>query len=92
MTTVRLTVQHGKLYFPKGGIDTDTCDNSESVPSMLILMYAAGDCDTCEWPMDDSDHEAVDRLQRALFDERESNPFFPTDAEIELPDGTLFNF
>jgi hypothetical protein len=27
-----------------------------------------------------------------LYDERECNDFFPSDAVIELPDGTVFDF
>ncbi len=93
MARVRLIEQHGMLHFPSGGIDTQTCDNAEHVPSLLMRMYSAGDCDTCPWPMDMSDEDLVKRLKIALYDETMTNPFFTDDVEgIELPDGTPFDF
>lgn len=92
--TFRLTVEHGVLHFPNGGADFDVSfDAVENLPSMLLLQYPAGDCDTIPWPMPECNLPALRlRLARALFDERETNDFFPTDAVIELPDGTVFDF
>ena len=91
-TTIRLLDLDGTLYFPHGGqpdneslhytVDRDT-------PSLLLLTYDAGDCDTVPWPLPPTLHS---RLARALFDERECNDFFPSGAVIELPDGTPFPF
>lgn len=88
---IRLVVKHDVLYFPNGGADFDVSfDRVENVPSMLIRRYPAGDCDSIPFPMlEESDSE---NLAYALFDERECNPFFPVDAIIELPDGSVFDF
>lgn len=88
MATFRLIEQHGVLYFPKGDMSDD------NLPSLLIRMYPAGDCDTCPWPIAHRTDEAElkQRLLIALYDERETNPFFPSDAVIELPDGQVFDF
>ena len=88
--TFRLMVEHDVLYFPNGGADFNVSfDRVESMPSMLIRSYPAGDCDAIPFPMlDESDAE---NLAHALFSERECNPFFPSDAIIELPDGTVFD-
>ena len=55
----------------------------------------AGDCDTIPWPMRSdfaTQSELMERLQSALYDEREMNPFFPADAVIALPDNTIVEF
>lgn len=80
MTTIRLVVQGGKLYFPSAD------------PALLYRTYPAGDIDTCPWPFDPGNTELAYRLAIALYDERESNDEFPTSAVIELPDGTVFDF
>ena len=92
-TTVRLTAINGRLYFPHGGGAAPTNDfkGLKGSPRLLIRSYAAGDFDTCPWPFTKPEEHAG-RLQIALFDERECNPFFPSGAVIELPDGTPFPF
>lgn len=91
MTTIRLIALADMLYFPKGGNFGDEPD----APSLLVFLYPAGDADTVPWPMVSefaSQEQLRNRLARALFDERETNPYFPDDAVIELPDGTVFDF
>lgn len=74
--TIQLTVNDGVLY---------------AGDSMLLRMYPAGDCDTCPWPMEDSE-DARGLLAAALYDERETNDLFTGHVyEVLLPDGTLFN-
>lgn len=92
--TIRLTVNHGVLYFPHGGADfSKSFDAVESIPSMLIRRYDTGDCDTIPFPLPKRKMPEIrKRLARALYDERECNSFFPSDAIIELPDGTVFDF
>ena len=86
-----LVVKHGVLHFPHGGADFNVSfDSVESIPSMLIRSYTAGHSDSIPFPLRDADD--VRNLARALFDERKSNPYFPADAIIELPDGTEFDF
>ena len=94
--TFRLvTNSFNALCFPHGGIadDDGTVTPAEDVPSMLIRVYPAGDCDVIKFPFA-AGREAELRklLARALFDERETNDFFPSDAVIELPDGSRFDF
>jgi len=92
---IRLIVLDGDLCFPHGGISPGGYED-RALESTLIYHYPAGDCDTCPWPMVDSDYatreKLIERLKGALFDERECNSFFPLDAIIELPDGTEFDF
>lgn len=94
--TFRLVVRHGVLYFPIGGADFDVSfEPVESMPSMLNRRYPAGDCATIPWllsPTKAKRERDLLNLAHALHDERESNPFFPADAIIELPDGTVFDF
>lgn len=87
-TTIRLVADEGMLFFPHGG----------NVPGeercLLLCVYAAGDCDTCPWPLAcefTSQRKLETRLARALYDLRECNSFFPSSASIELPDGTPFD-
>lgn len=94
MPTFRLIAKDGTLYFPHGGLD-DRWDQRKDEPSLLYRRYYAGDVDTVPWPLasDWADlAELRGRLAVALFDERETNEHFPTDAVIELPDGTPFDF
>lgn len=92
--TFRLVAIDGMLHFPFGGINA-TLREAPSEPSLLLKMYDAGDCDTVPWPLV-SEHatraELRKRLASALYDERETNSEFPSDASIELPDGTPFDF
>lgn len=93
---IQLIAKNGRLYFPQGGLD----DNGNEVadqPSLLLVRYAAGDCDTVPWPLVPAPYNGttveglVQRLACALYDERECNPFFTPNAKILLPDGELFN-
>jgi hypothetical protein len=87
-TTIRLIDEAGALYFPTGHHD-------HGGPTILLRSYPAGDWDHCPWPMTAcrvSELELRERLARALYDERETNDTFPTDAVIELPDGATFDF
>ncbi len=97
MTTIRLIVEHNRLSFPFGGTDFDKpgCPASPELPTLLIRRYPAGDFDTVAWPLPRGKakrESALRNLAYALFDERECNDFFPSDAVIELPDGTVFDF
>jgi hypothetical protein len=95
MPTIQLLAISNDLWFPDGGIDEETLTEKPGTPSLLLCIYAAGDCDTCPWPMiSEFDTQADLRYQlaRALFDERETNPRFPLGAVIELPDGEVFDF
>ena len=95
MDTIKLISIDGKLYFPFGGMNFDTLENDKSIPSLLMRRYPAGDIDTIPWPMVSKykpRDQLIERLQDALFDERETNSFFPVDALIQLPDGELFDF
>jgi len=94
--------EHGHLYFPQGGHRWPAAGSDAKVeydcpdePHLLVYRYPAGDVDLIPWPLqcEFSTHEQlVERLKGALFDERECNSFFPSDAIIELPDGTEFDF
>lgn len=94
--TIRLTVKHRVLHFPRGGVNYDANPvkfDCPDTPSILIRRYDSGDCDTIAWPMPKRKLPELRKLlARALYDERESNSFFPSDAVIELPDGTVFDF
>ena len=98
MKTFRLVIDHGDLCFPHGGFfehDGETLWDDPSTPSLLIYRYAAGDIDTFAWPLVGSFAELQKkriRLASALYAERETNPCFPADALIELPDGSPFDF
>jgi hypothetical protein len=96
MTTVRLIVKNNALYFPFGGIDFDKpdCPSSPDLPALLIRRYDAGDYDTISWPLPRAKakrERELTNLAYALFDERECNDLFPSNAAIELPDGTEFD-
>jgi hypothetical protein len=89
MADITLAAIDGRLHFPRGG------DDLEEHPSILMRIYDAGDMDTVPWPLEcqfSTREELEDRLASALYDERECNRFFPTDASIRLPDGTAFDF
>lgn len=96
-TTIQLVAQNGNLYFPFGGYD-DSLRRQAAQPNLLLKMYDAGDCDCIPWPLVPAEYsnasvsDLEQRLASALYDERESNEFFPVDAVIELPDGGVFNF
>jgi len=100
-SNIQLIAIDGLLYFPYGG-DNFIGDNPRwdcpDVPSLLIKHYAEGDCDTIQWPLVPGPYSSTtiegleQRLACALYDERETNAFFPIDAKISLPDGTLFDF
>lgn len=99
MKTIRLVIDHGFLSFPHGGMfshDGETLWDDPNTPSMLIHRYAAGDVDAFRWPLVSDEFSSyrskLARLASALYDERETNPYFPADALIELPDGTPFDF
>lgn len=81
MNTVRLTFEFGALHWPTG-----------AEPSLLVRRYDAGDMDTCPWPADYTDPALAYRLARALYDERETNDTFADNCNVELPDGTTFDF
>ncbi len=96
--TFRLVVEFGALYFPHGGNDFDAeppkYDDFDT-PNLLVRLYEAGDRDTIPWPLSRSAAKRAKQLKNlahALFDERECNAFFPVDAVIELPDGSVFDF
>jgi hypothetical protein len=100
MTTFTLIAKNNSLYFPHGGDDWaaagDVRRDCLELPSLLICRYDSGDCDTCPWPMESQFATAAElreRLARALYDERESNPHWPNkpDVVILLPDGTPFD-
>lgn len=91
--TFRLVVKHDALAFPHGGNNFDvkpTKYDDIDTPSLLVRLYDAGDCATIPFPL--RDERDAKNLAHALFDERECNPFFPADAIIELPDGSVFDF
>lgn len=98
MKTFRLVIDHGDLCFPHGGHDTwegGGVYDDPAIPSLLIYRYAAGDIDTFKWPLTGRFAEIQKkriRLAAALYNERETNPCFPSDALIELPDGSPFDF
>lgn len=81
------------LQFPFGGVNDDF-DRDANVPSTLMYYYPAGDVDSFAFPLSDNTYmtDVERKLARALFDQRECNDFFPRDAIIELPDGTVFDF
>jgi len=91
---IRLIAKDGFLYFPFGGYN-DEWQVQADAPDVLVHVYPAGDCDTCPWPMV-SEFATADELRKrlagALFAERETNDYFPSDAKILLPDGTVFEF
>lgn len=94
MKTIRLMAIDGMLFFPMGGMDLDAETVEETYgradkPSVLLRYYPAGDVDVVPWPWT---QDYTERLAIALYDERECNKFFPSDAAIELPDGTPFDF
>lgn len=94
MTTIRLVVdEYSSLQFPFGGVNDDF-ESDANTPATLMYYYEAGDVDSFVFPLSRNEYmtDVERKLARALFDERESNPFFPTDAVIELPDGTVFDF
>lgn len=94
--TIRLVVKNNALYFPCGGTNYDANPVKFDCPdtaSLLIRRYDTGDCDTIPFPLPKRKMPEIrKRLARALYDERECNSFFPSDAVIELPDGTVFDF
>jgi hypothetical protein len=73
MNAPTLTLKHGSLHLGD---------------SMLLRMYAAGDCDRCAFPFaNDRDRE---NLGCALFDQREMGNL-PTGCDhVRLPDGSAF--
>lgn len=83
MRRIKLVNIGGRVHFPTGGDD--------GKESLLLHVYAAGDCDTCRWPWKDPEKEKR-ILACALYDERETNNTWPAfeDTEILLPDGTPF--
>lgn len=93
---IRLIVKNNVLYFPRGGTNYDVEPvkfDCPDTPSILIRRYDTGDYDTIRFPLPKRNRpELLKRLARALYDERECNSFFPSDAVIELPDGTVFDF
>lgn len=94
MTTIRLVLSaDNALQFPSGGVNDDF-ESDANTPSTLMYFYDAGDHDSFAFPLSANKYmtDVERKLARALFDQRESNPFFPTDAVIELPDGTVFDF
>lgn len=94
----RLVVKYDRLAFPHGGsnIDVEPAKYDDfDTPALLVRLYDAGDRDTIPWPLSSSaDRRAkqLKNLAHALFDERECNKYFPSDAVIELPDGSVFDF
>jgi len=93
MTTIRLIAKGQTLYFPMGGRNADFEEQKE-LPAVLVRSYPAGDFDTIPWPIPKRrKQQCLNSLARALFDERETNPFYPSGpVTIELPDGTVFDF
>jgi hypothetical protein len=101
MKTFQLIEQDGRLHFPHGGSDWDAIPmqhNCAELPSMLVKRYEGGDIDTCPWPMvpaeytNDTVWDLRARLASALYDERESNAFWPNEpVTIMLPDGERFD-
>ena len=98
---IHLIAIDGTLYFPYGGnefIGDKIRWDCPEVPSLLMKIYAAGDCDTIPWPLVSHPYSSTTveglkrRLASALYDERETNAFFPIDAKIALPDGNIFDF
>jgi hypothetical protein len=98
MNAIRLIVENKRLCFPHGGHDFDAepakFDDFDT-PHLLLRRYDAGDCDTIPWPLSRGAAKRAKQLKNlahALFDERECNAFFSSDAVIELPDGSVFDF
>lgn len=95
---IQLIAKDGRLYFPYGGFAEDAFKPVAERPALLLQVYGAGDCDTVPWPLVPGPYNGTtvegleQRLACALYDERETNEFFPVDATITLPDGTPFNF
>lgn len=50
---------------------------------ILLVLYAAGDCDTIEWPLTERGRRLLDR---ALYDSREMGLIENADR-VTLPDG-----
>jgi hypothetical protein len=89
--TFRLVVMNGVLHFPHGGSDFDVAfDRLERVPSLLIAQQPKGGHASIPFPLRIAGD--AENLIHALQAERECNKFFPDDAIIELPDGTVFDF
>lgn len=79
---VTLFVKEGKLYFR----------NTEGGDSILLVVYAAGDCDTFSWPLDTQYRPAAqqhENICRALYDEREMGNVPSTVRKAMLPDGRV---
>ena len=101
MKTFQLIAKDDRLYFPRGGDDWDVTPVRRScadVPSILVKRYEAGDMDTCPWPMvpsewsEDTAEDLRAKLASALYDERESNAYWPNEPVIILlPDGESFD-
>lgn len=95
---IRLVVEYDRLAFPHGGHNIDVNPpvyEDFDTPSLLIRLYDAGDRDSIPWPLPRAKAKrgvALKNLAHALYDERECNEFFPVDAIIELPDGSVFDF
>jgi hypothetical protein len=94
MTAIRLTVLHRVLHFPRGGINYDANPvefDCPDTPSLLVRYYDSGDCDTIAWPIPRRSRKRhLTNLEFALREEQLTNPFFPANSTIELPDGTAF--
>lgn len=95
---IRLVVEYKRLAFPHGGMNLDVEPpkyEDFDTPSLLVRLYDAGDRDSVPWPLPRAKAKreaALKNLAHALYDERECNKYFPTDAIIELPDGSVFDF
>lgn len=94
---IKLVAKDGSLFFPAGGYN-DCLEACPDRPKLLLKIYAAGDCDRIPWPLVPGEYSSASvadlkaRLAEALYDERESNEYFPIDAKIALPDGEMFDF
>lgn len=90
----KLLVIDRNLYFPKGGVNLETCESDPLAPSLLIYRTGLGDIDLIPWPLKSEFRDEAKlkkELASALYDERETNSAFKYGDAIELPDGTLFD-
>jgi hypothetical protein len=62
---------------------------------MLVHVYAAGDCDTCAWPMVEDVYSVAKQrgiLASALFDACETGDIPTSEGRtVTLPNGELFD-
>jgi hypothetical protein len=89
---IQLIAIRGRLHIPNSAItDKLAADFYRTAPCrdpIVVCNYAAGDCDTVPWPMEDPEY-SMETLSKALYDSREVG-LIPNDQSVLLPDGTEF--